>query len=115
MGLKRLFESDVGGGGGGCCEAVVESDVGGGDLVGVGGGGDRGCCDGGVVGVVVKVVVVWLVQNNDSKRKTLSQRITALLTRRIPSKQRWGNLSEHRLIGITDLRTFMVVCEFPQP
>ena len=38
--------------------------------------------DGGVVGVVVKVVVVmvvemWLVQNNDSKRKTLSQRVTA--------------------------------------
>ena len=82
--------------------------------------GACGCCDGGVVGVVVKVVVVkvvemWLVQNNDSKRKTLSQRITALLTRIIPSKQRWGNLSEHRLIGITDLRTFMVFCEFPQP
>ena len=39
--------------------------------------------DGGVVGVVVKVVVVmvvemWLVQNNDRKRKTLSQRTTAL-------------------------------------
>ena len=71
-----------------------------------------------MVGAVVKVVVVmvaWLVQNNDSKRKTLSQRITALLTRRIPSEQRWGNLSKHRLIGITDLRTFMMVCEFPQP
>ena len=38
VGLKRLFESDVGGGGGGgCCEAVVESDVGGGGLVVVGG------------------------------------------------------------------------------
>ena len=36
MGLKRLFESDVGGGGGGCCEAVVESDVGGGGLLVVG-------------------------------------------------------------------------------
>ena len=85
---------------------VVESDVGGGD--------------GGVVGVVVKLVVVmvvemWSVQNNDRKRKTLSQRITALLTRRIPSEQWWGNLSEHKLTGITDLRTFVVVCEFPQP
>ena len=68
-----------------------------------------------VEAIVVVVMVAWLVQNNDSKRKTLSQRITAPLTRRIPSKQRWGNLSEHRLIGITDLRTFMVVCEFPQP
>ena len=71
-----------------------------------------------VVGVVVKVVVVmvvemWLVQNNDRKRKTLSQRITALLTRRIPSKQRWGNLSEYKLCGITDLRSFMVFCKFP--
>ena len=65
--------------------------------------------------VVVMVVEMWLVQNNDRKRKTLPQRITALLTRRIPSEQRWGNLSEHRLTGITDLRTFMVVCEFPQP
>ena len=115
-----LFGSDVGGGGRGCCEAVVESDIGGGDLVVVVGGGDRGCCDGGVVGVVGKVVVVmvvemWLVQNNDRKRKTLPQRITALLTRRIPSEQRWGNLSEHRLTGITDLRTFMVFCKFPQP
>ena len=71
--------------------------------------------DGGVVGVVVQVVVVWLVQNNDSQRKALSQRITALITRIIPSEQRWGNLSEHRLIGITDLGTFMVFCEFPQP
>ena len=82
--------------------------------------GACGCCDGGVVGVVVKVVVVmvvetWLVQNNDSKRKTLSQRITALLTQRIPSEQRWGNLSDKRLTGITDLGTFMVFCEFPQP
>ena len=115
-----LFGSDVGGGGGGRHEAVVESDVGGGDLVVVGGGGDRGCGDGGVVGVVVMVVVamvveMWLVQNNDRKRKTLPQRITALLTRRIPSEQRWGNLSEHKLIGITDLRTFMVFCKFPQP
>ena len=28
--------------------------------------------------VVVMVVEMWLVQNNDRKRKTLSQRITAL-------------------------------------
>ena len=62
------------------------NDVRGGDLVVVGGRGDRGCGDGGVVGVVVKgsdvvcgdsVVEVWLVQNNDRKRKTLSQRVTA--------------------------------------
>ena len=68
----------------------------------VGGGGDRGCGDGGVVGVVViwgamlvvvRVVEMWLVQNNDRERKTLPQRITARLTRRISSKQRWGNLS----------------------
>ena len=65
--------------------------------------------------VVVMVVEMWLVQNNDRKRKTLPQRITARLTRRIPSEQRWGNLSEHKLSGITDLRTFMVFCEFPQP
>ena len=72
VGLKRLFEGDVGGGG-------------------------------------------WLVQNNDSKRKMANSKITARLTRIIPFKQRWGNLSEHRLIGITDLGTFMVFCEFPQP
>ena len=98
-----LFGSDVGGGGGGRREAVVESDVD--DLVAVGGGGDRGCGDGCVVGVVVMEMVVemWLVQNNDRKRKTLPQRITALLTRIIPSEQRWGNLSEHKLSGITDL------------
>ena len=65
--------------------------------------------------VVVMVVEMWLVQNNDRERKTLPQRITARLTRRIPSKQRWGNLSEHKLSGITDLRTFMMFCEFPQP
>ena len=77
VGLKRLFESDVGGG----------------DWVVVGG---------------------WS-QNNNSKRKMATSKITALLTRIIPSEQRWGNLSEHRLIGITDLGTFMVFCEFPQP
>ena len=78
VGLKRLFESDVGGGGGG-------------------------------------VVVGGWSQNNNSKRKTATSKITALLTRIIPSEQRWGNLSEHRLSGITDLWTFMVFCEFPQP
>ena len=110
-----LFGSDVGGGCGGCCEAVVESDVGGGDLVVVGGGGDHGCGYLGAMLVVVMVVEMWLVQNNDRKRKTLPQRITARLTRRIPSEHRWGNLSEHKLSGITDLRTFMVFCKFPQP
>ena len=77
VGLKRLFESDVGGGGG--------------------------------------VVVGGWSQNNNSKRKTATSKITALLTRIIPSKQRWENLSEHRLSNITDLGTFMVFCEFPQP
>ena len=86
---EAVVESDVGGGGG-CCEAVVGSDVGGGCRCG------------------------WS-QNNNSKRKTATSKITALLTQIIPSKQRWGNLSEHRLIGITDLGTFMVFCEFPQP
>ena len=101
-----LFGSNVGGGGGGGRrKAVVESDLGGGDLVVVGGGGDRGCGSGylGAMLVVVMVVEMWLVQNNDSKRKTLPQRITARLTRRIPSEQRWRNLSEHKLSGITDL------------
>ena len=76
-----------------------------------------------VVGVLEKLVGGWrcgeggwwLVQNNDSKRKMANSKITALITRIIPFKQRWGNLSEHRLIGITDLWTFMVFCEFPQP
>ena len=44
------------------------------------------------------VPVVGFVSIITDKRKTLSQRITALLIRRIPSEQRWGNLSEHRLI-----------------
>ena len=78
---------------GGGSEAVVESDVG-------GGGGWR--CG------------WWLVQNNDSKRIMANSKITARLTRIIPFKHRWGNLSEHRLINITDLRTYMVLCEFPQ-
>ena len=26
-----------------------------------------------------------------------------------------GDLSEHRLTGITELGTLMVICEFPQP
>ena len=55
------------------------NDVSGGDLVVLGGRGDHGCGDGGMGGVVVKgcdvvcgdsVVEVWLVQNNDSNRKT---------------------------------------------
>ena len=89
----------------------------------VGGGGDRGCGDlawlalwlfGSEVGCC-NGVGIWLVQNNDRERKTLPQRVAARLTRRIPSKQRWGNLSEHKLSGITDLRSFMVFCKFPQP
>ena len=73
---EAVVERDVGGGGG-CCEAVVESDVGGGG----------GCCE-----AVVESDVSggwccgwWLVQNNDSKRKTANSKITALLTRIIPS------------------------------
>ena len=65
--------------------------------------------------VVVVVVVKRLIQNNDSKRKMANSKITARSTRIIPFKRWWGNLSEHRLIGITDLGTFMVFCEFPQP
>ena len=65
--------------------------------------------------VVVGVVVGGWSQNNNSKRKTATSKITALLTRIIPPKQRWENLSEHRLSNITDLGTFMVFCEFPQP
>ena len=46
----------------------------------------------------------WLIQNNDSKRKMATSKITARLTRIIPFKHRWGNLSEHTLSDITDLR-----------
>ena len=77
VGLKQLFERDVGGGG--------------------------------------WVVVGGWSHNNDSKRKTATSKITALLTRIIPPKQRWENLSEHRLSNITELGTFMVYCKFPQP
>ena len=51
--------------------------------------------------VVVMVFMKQLVQNNVSKRKTANSKITAQLTRIIPSKQRWGNLSEHTLILLT--------------
>jgi len=69
------------------------------------------------------VIVAWLLRCGcgdvgcskitTAKEKRLSQRITALLTQRIPSEQRWG-LTAHKLTGITDLRTFMVYCKFPQ-
>ena len=90
-------------------------------------GGEGGEAMLAVVGKVVRMVwfverrvwlwwlSLWLVQNNDSKRIMANSKITARLTRIIPFKQRWGNLSEHTLIGITDLGTFMVFCEFPQP
>ena len=79
-----------------------------------------------VVGCMLGVAVwmVWLLRCGcgdvgcskitTGKEKRLSQRITALLTRRIPSEQWWG-LTAHKLTGITDLRTFMVSCKFPQP
>jgi len=59
-------------------------------------------------------LALWLLQNNDRTEKRLSQRVAALLTRRIPSEQRWG-LTEQKLTGITELGTFMVYCKFPQP
>ena len=85
-----------------------------------------------VEAIVVVVMVAWLAlwlsgsdvgggggdvvgPKNHRKRKTRPQRITARLTRRIPSEHWWGNLSEHKLSGITDLGTFMVFCEFTQP
>ena len=65
-----------------------------------------------VVGVVEKVVgggeggcvkaVVRLVQNNDSKRKYYLKDHSPV-TRIIPFRHRWGNLSEHTLIDTTDL------------
>ena len=87
------------------------------EVVGVVGGGQKAV-------VVVKMRLWrrwlalwlrWLIQNNDSKRKMATSKITARMTRIIPFKHRWGNLSEHRLIDITDLGTFVVFCEFPQP
>ena len=69
------------------------SDVGGGDLV----------------------VEGWLVQNNDRKRKTAISKGRSPVNTIIPFKQRCGNLSAHKLTGITDLRTLMVYCKFPQP
>ena len=70
-----------------------------------------------VVGVVEKVVGGWRCgwsKITIEKEKRLPQR-SHPVTRIIPFKHRWGNLSEHRLIDITDLRTYMVLCEFPQP
>ena len=81
------------------------------------------CCwrCGSVLGVVAYLVAVVVcvevccnggrdmsVQNNDSNRKTYLKESQPDESRRIPSKQRWGNLSEHRLTGITDLGTFMM-------
>ena len=79
-------------------------------------GGD-GCLSAGVCGVLgVAVVVGWAeVQNNDRERKTAISKGRSLVNTRIPFKQRWGNLSAHKLTGITDLRTFLVLCKFPQP
>ena len=40
--------------------------------------------------LVVVVVMKLLIQNNDSKRKMATSKITTRLTRIIPFKQRWG-------------------------
>ena len=70
-------------------------------------------------GKEVKVVVFELLGDGWSKimiekRKTAISKRRSPVNTRIPSKQRWGNLTAHKLTGITDLRTFMVYCEFPQ-
>ena len=70
---EAVVESDVGSSGGGCGEVLLRAAL----VVVV---WLWLVAEAIVVGVVVKVVVVWLVQNNDSKRKTLPQRITARLT-----------------------------------
>ena len=109
---------------------VVWGVVGGGDLV-VGGRclrmGVRRCLRGGVVEVkrrrwwclscgclgMMLVVAIWLLGDDWSKimiekRKTAISKDHSPVNTEIPSKQRWGNLTTHILIGITDLRTFMV-------
>ena len=68
-------------------------DVGGGDLV-VGG---------------------WLDQNNDRKKKNgYLKALQPVESHEFPLNN-GGELSAHKLTGITDLRTFLVLCKFPQP
>ena len=67
---------------------------------------------------MVLVVAIWLLGDDWSKimietRKTAISKDHSPVNTEIPSKQRWGNLTTHILtthilIGITDLRTFMV-------
>ena len=59
------------------------------------------------------VVAIWLLGDDWSKimiekRKTANSKDHSPVNTEIPSKQRRGNLTTHILIGITDLRTFMV-------
>ena len=63
----------------------------------------------------VAVVVGWAeVQNNDRQRKTAISKGRSPVNTRIPFYN-GGDLSEHRLTGITELGTFLVLCKFPQP
>ena len=86
--------------------------------------GVRRCLRGGVVEVKVVavwcsclgallVVAIWLLGGDWSKimiekRKMANSKRRSPVTRRIPSEQRWGNLTTHILIDISNLRTFMV-------
>ena len=79
-----------------------------------------------VVGCVLGVAVwmAWLFRCGGgdvgwskitiAKEKRLSQRVAARRTHEF-SLNNGGELTEHKLTGITDLRTFMVYCKFPQP
>ena len=90
----------------------------------------RTCCgDCSVVGVVawlvvvvwgaklvaIMVVEIWSVQNNDSNRKTYLKGSQPGEHEEFPLNKGGEIYSEHKLSGITDLRTFMMFCKFPQP
>ena len=79
-----------------------------------------------MVVVVLMVIVAWLAlwrswwrllfawfKITIDKEKRYLKESQPDETRRIPFNG--GDLSEHRLTGITELGTFMVICEFPQP
>ena len=68
------------------------------------------CCGG--LGMML-VVAIWLLGDDWSKimiekRKTAISKDHSPVNTEIPSKQRWGNLTTHILIDISNLRTFMV-------
>ena len=67
---------------------------------------------GGGLGALL-VVAIWLLGGDWSKimiekRKMANSNSHSPLNTEIPSKQRWGNLTTHILIDISNLRTFMV-------